>query len=297
MTLRDLMLLGTQQHGVVSLEQALASGVSRSTLQRLAAREGWRRLQRGVYLLPGADRGLRQECQGALLAAGEHAVLCRRTAAHLYGLLPPPAVVELFLPLAERAPGLTGVRVCRTRTLNTADLAFMDGLRATTPTRTVIDLAAVLEPPELRAVLISARQRRLVDLDRLGRRSEQIGPVRGIGVVRRLLRELHPEWCDSILEERVRDLVRQAGLPPPHPKPFPVETPGRRLHVDIAWPSRRVGIEVDGFAYHSSHAAMERDHRRANALLLAGWRILHVGWQRVESDADTFVAELRAAIR
>jgi len=294
--LRIALELAASQGGVISVDQAIQAGLARSTMRGIVRRQGWRRLHRGVYLLPGAEWGFRQECQAALLAAGPKSVLCRRTVAHIFGLLPKPPFIEVFLPLSERAPALAPVRVCRTGTLRPADLAEMDGLRVTTPTRTVIDLAAVLQPPELRAVLIEAQQKRLITLDRVDRRIDGLGPVRGIGVVRRLVWELHPERCDSILEHRVRALIRGAGLPTPAPQPWPVPAGGRSLRIDIAWPAKRLGLEVDGLAYHSGHADLDRDHRRGNALVLAGWRILRVGWHRVEIDAEGFLADLRAGL-
>lgn len=294
--LRGLFEIADAQHGVISIDQAERLGIARSSVHDVVHREGWTKLHRGIYLIRGTPRGFRQEAQAALLALGPTAVLCRRTAAHLFGLVAEPEVVEVFIPQEERTRGLRGVRVYRTRTLRLDDLATVDGLRTTAPGRTMIDLAAVLEPPTLRAVLIEARQRRLVDLDRLDRRVAEMGPVRGIGVIRRLIWELHPEQADSILEARARGVIRSAGLPPPAPAPVRVRAGGRTLHVDIGWPAKRVGVEVDGFGYHSSRADLERDHRRANALALAGWTILHVGWERLESDTAGFVTELRAAL-
>lgn len=291
------MELAARQHGVVTVEQAVGLGLSRSTFQRLAQREGWRRIHRGVYLLPGVERTVLQDCQAALLAAGPDSVLCRRTAGSLHGLLPVPPVVELFLPDTERAPVLRGVRVARTRTLLPSDLTVVQGLTVTHAARTAVDLAAVIEPPDLRAYLIGGRQRRLVNLEWVERRAREIGRVRGVGVVKRLAWELHPEHCDSVLEAICRELIRQAGLAVPHAAPYAVRVGGGRvLHIDIAWPEHRVGVEVDGLSYHAGHREMDRDHRRSNALVLAGWRILHVGWHRLERDPEGFLAELRALL-
>ena len=68
---------------------------------------------------------------------------------------------------------------------------------------------------------------------------------------------------------------------------------GRMIHIDIGWPEAKIGIEVDGFAYHASRRDLDRDHRRANALALAGWIILRVGWDRLERDPAAFADEVR----
>jgi very-short-patch-repair endonuclease len=44
--------------------------------------------------------------------------------------------------------------------------------------------------------------------------------------------------------------------------------------LDAAYPDRFVGIEVDGYAFHTEQAAFERDRTRQNALIALGWRIL-----------------------
>jgi len=294
---QELAELALSQHGVVSRSQAAKMGIGAATLHRRVQEQGWRRAYPGVFVMPGAEASFAQRAQAALLVAGPDAVICRRSAAHFLGLLPQPDVIEMFIPLHEKSRHFAGVRCCRTGTLAPRDLTTVRGIRCTTGTRTVIDLAAVVEPLQLRKTLIDARQRRLLNLDQLKGRMAHLGPVRGIGVLKRQLWELEDDRCDSILEDRVRRLLRAAGLPRPHPEPLPVQTAKRVLTVDIAWQRLRVGIEVDGHAYHSSRSDLDRDHRRLNALTLQGWKILRVGWDRVEEDSETFVAEVRSLLR
>lgn len=288
-----LVDLAHTQHGVVSRAQAAALGVAASTLSDQLLRHRWRRIHPGVFALPGSPQTFRQLVAAALVAAGPAAIACRRTAAHLLGCWPEPEFVELFVPLKQRPPRLRGVRVARTGSLRPRDRSKRDDLRLTTAPRTMIDLAAVVQPSVLRAVLIDARQRRLITYPRVAESLKGLGPLRGIGELRRLLWELDPERCDSVLEALVRELLRRHGIREPHPGPFPVQAGSRTLHVDIAWPGRRVAIEVDGFAYHSKRSELDRDARRHNLLVLAGWRVLRVSWDRVEDDPDGFVREVQ----
>ncbi|HMR80302.1 MAG TPA: DUF559 domain-containing protein, partial [Polyangiaceae bacterium] len=57
--------------------------------------------------------------------------------------------------------------------------------------------------------------------------------------------------------------------------------------VDLAAPSRRLAVEVDG-GYHARIAA--KDARRDRELARMGWRVLRL-------DAALVVAELDAAVR
>lgn len=286
--------LASRQHGVVARRQLLELGVSGRTLAHRVEAGGWKLAHRGVYVLPGAADSFEQRTMAAVLANGPVALASHLTAAYLYGLLPgPPPVVDVLLPAACRSRKLPDVHVTRSRTLCARDRTAVGAIPATSPARTIIDLASVLEPPGLRAMVIDARQRRVVTMARILTRLADLGPVRGSGDLRRILWELDAERCDSVLEARVRQLLRKAGLPRPEPAPVPVRAGGRTLHVDIGWPQQRVGLEVDGFAWHQDRRALDRDQRRHNALVLVGWKVLRVGWGRLEEDTAGFLRELR----
>lgn len=55
--------------------------------------------------------------------------------------------------------------------------------------------------------------------------------------------------------------------------------PGRRYRADLAWPERRLLVEVQGGIWspksgHSGGAGITKDIERGNAATLAGWRVL-----------------------
>lgn len=56
--------------------------------------------------------------------------------------------------------------------------------------------------------------------------------------------------------------------------------PPRRWRFDLAWPERRLAVEVDGGTWiggrHVTGAGYERDAEKHNAAVLAGWRVLRV---------------------
>ncbi len=98
----------------------------------------------------------------------------------------------------------------------------------------------------------------------------------GTGVVQRVFDErlLRGADEDSALELRLLRIVRRFGLPP---ITFQHEVwhEGRFVaRLDAAYPERRVAIEVDGFASHSSPEAFQRDRERQNVLSVLGWTVL-----------------------
>jgi len=48
-------------------------------------------------------------------------------------------------------------------------------------------------------------------------------------------------------------------------------------------------VEVDGFAYHSSREAFERDRRRDARLQAAGYRVVRFTYRQIVSDPDAAI--------
>ena len=72
--------------------------------------------------------------------------------------------------------------------------------------------------------------------------------------------------------------LRQAGLRDWKPN-FPVWTGGELVGVvDVAFPAKKIAIEVDGWAYHSDVDRFRRDRARQNDLIMLGWTVLRFTW-------------------
>jgi very-short-patch-repair endonuclease len=56
-------------------------------------------------------------------------------------------------------------------------------------------------------------------------------------------------------------------------------------------------VEFDGWAYHSSRAAFERDRRRDADLQLAGQRVLRVTHQMLTRGRDALIARFAVALQ
>ena len=75
-------------------------------------------------------------------------------------------------------------------------------------------------------------------------------------------------------------LCRSQELEPPNREFRFHET--RRWRLDFAWPSARLGIEIEGGIWrkgggaHSHPSNIMRDIEKHNALMLAGWRFLRL---------------------
>jgi very-short-patch-repair endonuclease len=69
-----------------------------------------------------------------------------------------------------------------------------------------------------------------------------------------------------------------------------------RHRIDFAWPERRLGVELDGRAFHDGWNAQRRDASRQNELLVHGWSILRFTWSDVVHAPVRVVAQLVGAL-
>lgn len=89
-----------------------------------------------------------------------------------------------------------------------------------------------------------------------------------------------------------------AGAPVREHRPLPP----RRWRLDFAWPSLRVGIEVQGGVRSrgpSGHkgSGQIRDMEKLNALQTSGWIVLQFPTERIVRDPTGVAEEIRAALR
>jgi very-short-patch-repair endonuclease len=221
----------------------------------------------------------------ALMALGPAAVLSHGSAAMVWGLPAPPTQgvhVVLTRGQARSRPGLTvhravvGPREVRTR----------DGLRLTSPARTIADVAAVLDAPRLERVVAEALALRLVRADEL-----RVAPGRPGAAALRAVLDAGPRLTRSEAERRLLTIVRDAALPVPRTN---ARVAGHE--VDAWWPDRRLAVEVDGYAFHGGRARFERDRRRDLALHRAGVRVVRVSWRQLAGEPLAVVAAVAAAL-
>jgi very-short-patch-repair endonuclease len=114
---------------------------------------------------------------------------------------------------------------------------------------------------------------------------------RGVRNLRIVIDGGQPALTRSDAEERFLDLVRRADIDPPA-----VNSPIAGHEVDFMWRGKGLVAEIDGFAFHASRGAFERDRRRDAALAAAGLRVMRVTWQSLESEPFAVVARLAQAL-
>jgi very-short-patch-repair endonuclease len=287
-TIEDrIAALAAQQHGLVTREQLLEAGLTRSVVQGRLEKRRLQAVQRGIYRVGPIPLPTERE-MAAALACGARAAVSHANAGWLWELRPRPAAAA---PVTVRVPEHTrirrpGVRVYRTRCLGPDDVARVAGIPVTSPARTIIDLAAVLGDRDLERVLARAEAERLVAREHivacLARNRWQPGAA---ALARLLGAPGAAAFTRSELEDRFRDEIRNFRLPPPR---FNQRVAGHE--VDCYWPEACLVAELDGQAYHASWRSQERDRDRDADLAAAGITVIRVSWrQLVEETGPTMV--------
>src|SRR5262245_16910772 len=145
---QELAELARAQHGVVSRRQLEAMGFGERAIARRIAAGRLHRLYRGVYAVGHTVVSWRGAYLAAVLACGEGAVLSHRSAAYLWGIRPTSAPrIDVTVPRTSgvRSHG----RIVVHRPVRPAEATARDGIRVTTPSRTLADLALALPRREL----------------------------------------------------------------------------------------------------------------------------------------------------
>ena len=213
----------------------------------------------------------------ATLATG--GVLSHRSAGALWGLRPWSGRIDVTVPWPKcERNGLLLHRAV----LRDDEITVRDGIPTTTPARTLLDLAAVLDRTALQRAINEAEILRLEGPHRL---AERYRTKRGTRALRALAPPTHTR---SDLEARFHAFLDDRRFPTPQTNAL-VEG----HEVDAAWPAHKLLVELDGYAFHATRDAFELDRRRDRRLTAAGWRVIRITWRDLD-DPEALARELRA---
>lgn len=292
--------LAMGQAGVFSAEQARCRGASPALIRWRVRTGAWEKVVRGVYRLPGAPEDWRQRLWVAVLVAGPGAVLCRRTAAALWGL---PgfvgAPIELLAPHGRKNHRLPGVIFHESRRLPDSQIKTLNGLPVTTLERTLFDLAGTGHVKRPDRATDSALVKRMTTTDRLWEVwADLAAPNRpGTTELRRILLKRAPGYVakESELEHRFSELLEGTDLERPE---WQTNLGGEEWvgRVDAYFRRARLVIELDGRVGHVGDLDRARDRQRDNELMADGWRVLRFTWDDLVSRPAWVLSTLQRAL-
>lgn len=269
-----------QQLELITTTQLRCAGVGRGLIRTRLRQGTAQRVHNGVFhlgtelMLPGTTE------LAAVLACGDSACVRRRSAAAQLGIATiRPADVEIVVVDCDRR-SRPGISVERVATLADEDHGTFNGIPITSPARTIIDFASVATDDELERAIAEAYALKLVTESELLAALERNAYRAGVRAVKEeLARVGGPQATKLEGERRMKGLLRRAG--------FTGWVSHERVagfEADFFWPSHRLIVEVDGYPYHSHRYAFERDRRRDQAHIAAGYTVIRFTVRQIKGE-------------
>lgn len=273
--------------GVITRAQANSCGLSDAAIGRRVRSGRWRRVGPGVYFVDDRPFTSSAHIRATVWSYGARAVASGLAAAFWHGLLPAsPETIEVTLPRNSHGRRRGRAQV-RRRDLASADVVERNGLRVTALPLTALEAAARRGGG---AAVIDCAVQRHTDLPQLWqahlRNTGRYGAVQA-----RLMLQAAKDGGRSHAERMFLQLLRDAGI-----GGWIANHPVGSYLVDVAFPAAKVAVEIDGYAFHSSHADFANDRVRQNRIALLGWQVLRFTWRDLTENPERVIRDVLRAI-
>jgi hypothetical protein len=201
----------------------------------------------------------------------------------------------LDVTVPKKRAGPPGVQVYRTRMLAPQDFTKKDGVPVTSLARTLLDLSAVVNAPDLATAIDRAERLRIFDLRAVVEVLDRANGRRGARALRRAIAAYEPSTQKSLLERHFKALLKTAADIPSPAFNAAVDGEQGTHEVDAFWGKQRLAIQLDGFDFHRTRRDRERDAASDADLELAGHRVMRLTWDDVTVHGERTLRRLRLA--
>lgn len=270
------------------------AGLASHAIRRRIKSGKWQELFPGVYLASPIPATWELRLRAACIWAGGMTVVSGRAAGKLYGF---PGLTEPLVEITTERDVRSsehGVIVHKVSAIHKRVRTRIGKIPVTTPTATVLDLAAVLGEGELQAVVQFAIQHQLTTWNKL-MAAVEASPQGRRGT--RTLRRLLIEGLDSHLERLLKRVIKKSNLPAPSIH-FKLRIRNDEpCEVDFAYPELLIALEADGWAFHSDPDAFQRDREKWRELQKIGWIVLCFTHEDIVLHPEEVIETIFAAIR
>lgn len=271
-----LLELAASQRDLVGVWQLVRAGWTRAMVDQHVREHPWRRVHSGVYALTQAPLTREQRRMAATLTAPLSYLTHFSAGAH-YGIWRFDAEYETIVrPGNKGRERPEGVLVRYSRTLE-GDTTTHDGIRITTPERTIIDLGAARPMREALRLKLTTPYLLAVNLERHRTR-------RGV----KRLKTLNDRYagipysrCRSNAEAKGLEILHDAGRELPR-----VNERQAGEEADYTYPDRMLIVEIDGPQFHRISA---EDRRKQAIWEAAGYTVRRIGSDDVYNRPELLV--------
>jgi len=280
-----------QQEGMVTVADALHTGLDHHDLRWAVTCGDLQRLRRGVLGAPGVPVTAARLQMAAVLAAGPGAALSHFAAAgrHCFPRIEPGAI-ELSVR-RRRAARMEGVKAHSAPDLQPVDTTVVDGVLCTTMARTALDITTLVHAEVLRRIVAYVERAQRPDgLAKIRAGAGRVSPKRrpAVAPLLTLIDRMLAGEGGLDLTPRCLAALDAAGIRRPALE-VPVTWGGRAFVLDGAFLPEQVDVELDDDWSHATAAGSHADKERDRLARRAGWVVERV---TPETDLDTFVDHL-----
>lgn len=279
---------------VMTHAQLRELGLSPSTITRwIGPRGRWQRLLPGVVLAHRGVPSRRERLLGALLFAGEGAVITGADALRALGIVSAPVgpCIQVLVPAGRQRKPFDFVRVERTRRLPGAEVRR--GIPYAPVARAAVDACRVTDTlDDVRRLVADVVQGRHCPVGAL--RTEILAAARQRTALPRLVLTEISAGVRSVAEAKAREVIRRTGVPEPLwnvelrlADGTPFCTP------DAYWPLLAAAMEIDSLAWHLTADAYRRTKRRERLLTISGVLVIAFTPAEILDNPDEFASQVR----
>ena len=278
MKLQQISDLAHQQHGLISRHQYFEEGGGSRAWVRLHDRGLLVPVHPGVSSLFGYEPTRLQRLAAAGLFAGSRGIVSHTSAAELWGAWTPTTDERVHVLVDNRRGGahVDGLVVHRPRDIKDLAPLRKDGIRVTSASRTLLDVAAIA-PHALSSVVERMLLGGHITRHRLKAAVALHSKQGRNGIVpMRLLLQTWPysdRPADSVLELRMDKVLGDSGLPA-----HLTQIEEGPFRIDFGWPEWKVAGELDGWGKYDMLEQFNKQTERDRYLQMRGWvgAALHV---------------------
>jgi very-short-patch-repair endonuclease len=279
-----LRRIANRQFGVFTHDQAVARGYTPYQIRRRLSDGEWQRIigqsfaSAGLRVTPLIrDRAAQLSVPGSVLAGP--------SAARTWHV-PVPDDGQFLYVGANGGSRVPGVRLLF-ETPHPRDVSLFQGLPTICRPGAILDCLRLLPESSATTLLDRALQQRWISVDelatRIGRRRRRHGTPRLV----RLLTAVAPGQR-SVAERRLGGILRGGQVTGWKANVEVRDDAGVIGIGDVVFDLAKLVLEVDGLAYHTTPERFERDRRRQNRLVAAGWTVLRFTWRDI-TDRPAYV--------
>jgi very-short-patch-repair endonuclease len=240
-----------------------------------------------VYSLGSAAMTALERASAAVLACGAGAALSHESALALWGLSDRwQQRMHVTVPGDIRRPGIL---IHRSPSLTSKDTRRHQGIRVTSPARTVLDCAPRLSKKRLTRIVNDGLREGLLKPGALEDVALRFPLHRGH---KHLIPLLDSPKNSAPTRSEFEDgfIVFCANHNLPRPK---INTRVGKHEVDAYFEAEGLIVELDGWDFHKDKASFERDRTRDADALAAGLPTVRITWDRMTLSAAPEAARLR----